>query len=205
MQKKNVDAYVELLNNCKIRFRWFADKESINWMTWRDLTGPEKIRLFRHIDIPAAFPDLQSKEKLQKLWKDFFNLMVSLGSRSCDATDFEQFTKAWVKLFTSVYQTKDVSPYMHAFAMHVPQFLGLYGNIVTFSQQGLEKLNDITTIHFQHATNHRESEALKQLMEKRNRIEEQESEGCQRSKQVQRCSFCKSAGHNKRTCPTIHS
>ena len=121
--KKNVDAYVELLNNCKIRFRWFADKESKNGMTWRDLTGPEKIRLFRHIDIPAAFPDLQSKEKLQKLWKDFFNLMVSVGSRSCDATDFEQSIKAWVKLFTSVYQTKDVTPYMHVFAMHVPQFL----------------------------------------------------------------------------------
>ncbi len=77
---------------------------------------------------------------------------------------------------------------MHAFAMHVHQFLSLDGNIVTFSQQGLEKLNDITTIHYQHSTNHRESEALKQLLEKGNRIEELEY-GYQRSKQVQKCSF----------------
>ncbi len=200
--KRNLDAYVDVLNNCKIRFRWFTDKETKK-LTWRDLTGPEKMRLFNGINIPAAFPDLQSKETLQKLWNDFFKLMASLGHSSChNAVDFEQSAKAWVKLFTSVYQSKDVTPYMHAFAMHVHQFLSLHGNIVTFSQQGLEKLNDITTIHY-HSTNHRESEALKQLLEKRNRIEELEY-GYQRSKQVQKCSFCKSAGHNKRTCPTIH-
>ena len=39
-------------------------------------------------------------------------------------------------------------PYMHAFAMHVCQVLDLYGNITMFTQQGLEKLNDIATIHF---------------------------------------------------------
>ena len=55
---------------------------------------------------------------------------------------------------------------MHAFAMHLSEFLTLYGNISKFSQQGLEKLNDLTTIHFQHASNHREQEALKQLLEK---------------------------------------
>ena len=90
---------------------------------------------------------------------------------------------------------------MHALAMHVSEFIGLYGNIVTFSQQGLEKLKDITTIHFQHSTNHREAEALQQLLEKRNRLDELESE-CQRSKQIQKCSLCKSVGHNKRSCPS---
>jgi len=39
--------------------------------------------------------------------------------------------------------------------MHVSQFLDLYGNLAKFNQQGLEKLNDLTTIHFQHASNHR--------------------------------------------------
>ncbi len=61
--KRNLDAYVDVLNNCKIRFRWFTDKE-IKKLTWRDLTGPEKMRLFNGINIPAAFPDLQNKEAL---------------------------------------------------------------------------------------------------------------------------------------------
>ena len=41
------------------------------------------------------------------------------------------------------------------------------GNVVMFSQQGLEKLNDLTTKHFQRASNQREYDALKQVLEKR--------------------------------------
>lgn len=61
------------------------------------------------------------------------------------------------------------------------------------------------TIHFQHASNHREQEALKQLLEKRNRLEELESEGHQRSicTQVHVCSVCKQSGHNKRSCHVL--
>ena len=57
---------------------------------------------------------------------------------------------------------------MHCLAMHVSQFLELYGNIAKLNQQGLEKQNDLTTIYFQHASNHREQEALQQILEKRN-------------------------------------
>ena len=66
-----------------------------------------------------------------------------------------------VKKFTSLYQTKDVTPYIHAFAMHVPQFLCLHGNISSFTQQGLEKLNDLTTKSYQRSSNHHDFESLK--------------------------------------------
>ena len=58
-----------------------------------------------------------------------------------------------------------------------------------FSQQGLEKLNDLTTKHFQHASNHREYDALKQVLEKQNRLELLEDAGSQRIKRVQTCSY----------------
>ncbi len=64
------------------------------------------------------------------------------------------------------------------------------------SQKGLEKLNDITTIHFQHSTNHREGEALKQLLE--NKTESKNlrvHEGCQRTKWTLTCTACKTQGH----------
>lgn len=199
----NVDAYVEFLNGvCKIRFRWYIDKESKK-LTWRDLTGPEKRRLFKNIAIPTLFPELQAKNQLQVLWTDFFELMKVIGQTECDAANFECRAKAWVRLFTTTYQSKDATPYIHAFSMHVFEFLKLYGNIVLFTQQGLEKLNDITTIHFQRASNHRELEGLKQLLEKRNRIELLESGGYQRTKRAQACSICKQTGHNKRSCPTL--
>jgi len=50
-----------------------------------------------------------------------------------------------VNLFTSIYQSKDVTPYMQAFAVHASKFICLHGNIIRFTQQGLEKLNDLTT------------------------------------------------------------
>ena len=89
----------------------------------------------------------------------------------------------------TIYQTTDVTLYMHVFTMHVAEFLRLYGNIVMFTQQGLEKLNDITTKQYQRGTNHRtKEEPLRQIMEKRNRLEALEDLGYQRKKQFQKCS-----------------
>jgi len=56
--------------------------------------------------------------------------------------------------------------------MYIPEFLHLnHGNISIFSQQGLEKLNDVSTQHFQRSSNHRNEEALTQMLQKGNRIE----------------------------------
>ena len=52
-----------------------------------------------------------------------------------------------------------------------------YGNVSLFSQQRLEKLNDTTRRNYFRSTNHRESEAMKQLMEKQNHLEHLEDEG----------------------------
>ena len=54
---------------------------------------------------------------------------------------FKSEAHKWVELFCSIYQTKHVTPYIHALAMHVHEFLNLYGSLSKFSQQGLEKLN----------------------------------------------------------------
>lgn len=202
-KESNMEVYRNFLNEqCKIRFQWFVNKDSKS-LNWRDLTGPEKIRLFNNATITSLFPSMKKKEKIQQLWTDFFQLINDLSKLNCDADQFGFKAKAWVRLFISIYQTKDVTPYMHIFAMHVPEFLHMYGNIVMFTQQGLEKLNDTTTQHFQRASNHRDHESLKQLLEKRNRLESLKDSGYQRKKQVQRCSQCKQTGHNKRSCPLI--
>ena len=66
---------------------------------------------------------------------------------------------------------------MHAFSMHVPELIKLYGNLISFTQQGLEKLNDFSTKDFQQASNHRNIESLRQILEKRNRVESLEDGG----------------------------
>ena len=52
---KYINIYEEFLNSkCKIRFHWFTDKAS-KGLKWRDLTGPEQIRLFQNINISVLF------------------------------------------------------------------------------------------------------------------------------------------------------
>ena len=94
----------------------------------------------------------------------------------------------WVTSFTSVYQAKDLTPYMHALAMDMEEFIQLHGSVVKFTQQGLEKLNELTTKHFQRATNHHESQSLRKILEKRLCIETLEERGYERIKCVQTCS-----------------
>ena len=187
---------------CKVRFKFSLSRDSKD-ITYRDFTGPEKVRLFKNINIPSTFPALHNKKELQKLWTDFFNLIEIINQDSCNPEDVDRKAKAWVTAFTSIYQSKDVTPYMHALAMHMGEFIQLHGSVVKFTQQGLEKLNDITTKHFQRATNHQESQSLQQVLEKRLRIESLEERGYQRTKRVQTCSKCKQAGHNKRSCKSV--
>ena len=199
-KNKNMKAYEEFLNGpCKIRFKWYLDDSKK--FAYRDLTGPEKHRLLKKIDIPQLFPDLQAKIKLQKVWSTFYELINKLANAgSSDAVTFGSSVKSWVRDFLTIYQTKDVTPYMHAFAMHISQFLSLHGNIAIFKQQGLEKLNDLTTKYFQRSSNHQEMESLKQILEKHNRLEILENDGHQRTKETRKCRACSQEGHNKCTC-----
>ena len=62
--------------------------------------------------------------------------------------------------------------YIHVLMSHIPEFLDMYGAIVAFSQQGLEKLNEEVTQDYFRSTNHRDGESLNQLLRKLNRLEE---------------------------------
>ena len=126
--------------------------------------------------------------------------MTDINKEKCNADELQVNITLWVTLFLEVYQTKDITPYIHAFSKHVPQFIRLHDNLISFTQQGLEKLNDVSTKEFQRASNHHSIEALRQMLEKRNRLKTLEDEGHVRIKHSQKCSNCKRTGHNKRSC-----
>jgi len=84
----------------------YMDKESEN-LKWRDLTGPEKLMLFKSIKIPELFPNLQEVQKVQQLWEEFKNIYVILWcGKKLDDLEIRDFTtkvKYWMTSFTSVY------------------------------------------------------------------------------------------------------
>ena len=191
-------------DSCHIPFRFFVCKES-KQLKWRDLMGPEKLIFFEKADLPTLLPQMPNVEKTQALWRDYLHLHKRLQRKTFTRTEAECFgenAKQWVKDFTSIYQTTHVTPYIHVLAMHVSVFLNNYTNLVQFTQQGMEKLNDQTTIDYARSTNHdhRSLEALQQLIEKKNRIEFLEDHHCQRETRAIRCSICHEVGHNRLSC-----
>jgi len=204
-----LDRYTKFLNEqCKVSFHMYTDKETKK-LKWRDLTGPEKIRVFNNIDFNHLFPDMPQVTKIQEIWEQFYDIYKALQSNKTITTsklnEFQDKLKQWMILFISVYQTTHVTPYMHVMVTHVPEFLKLYGCIAPFSQQGLEKLNDEITKSYFRCTNLHDVEALKQLLLKLNRFEELSFDpDCIRTKRVHLCRTCKQSGHNCRTCPQKH-
>ena len=117
-----------------------------------------------------------------------------------EVPEFKSKVDHWMQKFLVVYQTKDVTPYMHALVSHVPEFLKLYGNIEFFTQQGMEKYNDITSKNYFRSTNHQGVSAIKQLFLKRKRAQHLEAAGCEREKRDYCCSNCHAVGHTIKTC-----
>jgi hypothetical protein len=79
-------------------------------------------------------------EDIQKLWHDFYELCLILQSPNLinsEIDNFENKAKQWIKLFCrpsqgqlnsalqipGLYRREDVTPYMHIFSQHIPEFL----------------------------------------------------------------------------------
>lgn len=71
------------------------------------------------------------------------------------------------------YHPKHITPYIHCFVYHIPEFIQLHKDISIFTLQGLEKLNHITSICYHRSNNKKMNEKVfvKQLIEKMSRIE----------------------------------
>ena len=91
-----------------------------------------------------------TKANVVKLWQDFYALYVFLCSQNSENfTAGEIFckSKSWLELFLSIerkgYLKCNVTPYMHCLVYHVPYFISMYGSLERFSNQGVEKNNDV--------------------------------------------------------------
>lgn len=199
---KHMAGWETYLNDTlKIPFNWFVCKDSKK-LKWRDLTGPEKQKLFRNIDFTRVLPNHQKSDQISQLWKQFLTIANMLSSTIPQQSkeEIQEASKSFLEQFLKLYHTKHVTPYMHALVWHVPEFIQMYGTISSFTQQGLEKLNDKTTKDFFRSTNQRGMDALKQIVQKRNRIEYFEDLGSQRGTRSVTCGNCKLEGHNIKTC-----
>ena len=71
------------------------------------------------------FPSLPNAAILQDIWTELFN---ELGKADTNPKELWDDIKWWMRNFHKVYQTKNITPYVHAFAFHVPEFMEAYGS-----------------------------------------------------------------------------
>ena len=79
---------------------------------------------------------------------------------------------------------KHITPYIHALMNHVGEFLKIHRSILPFTQQGLEKKNNVLTKAYFRSLNHQGEVALQLILEKQNRIEHLETIGMKKTKVV---------------------
>jgi hypothetical protein len=179
----NISKYFIFLNEkCKIKVMFNDSEYTENkGLLHRSLNGNEKLKIFQNIDIVNYFPDLYSdREKLieyEFLWKEFHRILcfVKQNTYKSKANDVERWTKNWLEIFLNHHFQKEVKPYIHVFCNHLHQFVEMHGNLNIFNIEGLEKLNDISTMEFFRSTNKRDgtfnNSFLNQMIKRRERTE----------------------------------
>jgi hypothetical protein len=171
------------LHGGKIRFRQF--------------TGLEKLKIFKHVNLVSLYPEMKNVEKIQSLWTRLFRIFDTLKhgnyeNKETMASEIKDSTSEWLEDFLEIYHEDHVTPYIHVLVEHVHEMVAMYGDLSLFTTEGklflnkisktfsfyfqvscvlgLEKLNDLTTkLYFQSTNKH--SDFLKQILNKRNRME----------------------------------
>lgn len=205
---RHLSTYEEFVTSLGIPGFSFYIGETSKKLKCRTLTGPEKLKLFSAIKISDLLPTMPPVDtgRIQHLWDEFLRINTILSKKpeemtQLDIDSFEGQARRWGRDFVLVYHDRNITPYIHAMANHVGEFLSVHGSLIPFTQQGLEKYNDITTKHYFRATNHKGPQAFLQIMQKQNRIEHLHDSGlCSHKKFVIKCGNCRQEGHSIRTC-----
>ena len=85
----------------------------------RSLTGPEKLKLCKHISVVELLPEIPQSKclQIQQLWINLLELNNLFSKKAADLTTlekdaFESKARDWGRLFIDVYQASNVTPYI---------------------------------------------------------------------------------------------
>lgn len=205
---RHLDGYQKYVSSVGVPdFQFYVGRTS-KQLKCRTLTGPEKNKVFANICIPTLLPNLAeaTTSSIQWLWTELLELNKVFSKCAKELNDddirtFEERARQWGRDFLLTYHSNNITPYIHAMMNHVSEFMTLHGSILAFTQQGLEKYNDVVTKDYFRSSNHKGEQALLQIMQKRNRLEHLHDSGVQVPKVFDiTCSNCKEKGHNRLTC-----
>ena len=171
---------VYLEKDCALTNPYYISKSK--QLKLRSLSGTERLKFlklcFEKPDdgLVKLFPNIDFAKEIF-VCKEFYELYGVIKTHDLsqfDLTELEKRLKSWLVQYMEINESdSSITPYVHAFVFHMPEFLRKFKDINQFNMQGLEKLNDLATQYYHSSTNKHKfaNEYLCQLIEKRNRIE----------------------------------
>lgn len=137
---KQIKSAIELaFKNIKVHFEFFQSKSTGKQWNWTSLMGPYKKIMLEKFPVSQFIPGT-CEDDIEKLWREFYRLYMFLHKAHLSDQEIDQFeidAQNWIHIFChptqgcinssiqipGLYKKEDVTPYMHVFAKHVPQFL----------------------------------------------------------------------------------
>ena len=143
---------------------------------------PDKEKIFQTVN-PIKYLKLgketckktmEKYEAIEYCWINYWIIYSKIKKNEFNPVDLKKDAENWLIFFVKAYGKDAITPYIHSFVHHFYEFMQLHGDVNLFNEQGLEKLNDLTTSQFYRSTN--KKNFITQLLNLRNRVEVLSSE-----------------------------
>lgn len=157
-----------LENECKLKNPYYIKDNRYHLRSW-DVR--KRLCILANIDLVKLFPMLKDNVAKTHILRNFCVLHTKIRDNRLDQFEIKVLTAAYLDSYLELYHCGSITPYLHCFVSHLHEFRKSYGDFNLFNQQGIEKLNDLTSQQYYRSTNGSHKDYLNQLMKKRNRMD----------------------------------
>ena len=167
-------------NECGLTTPFEIDKNTSTFKM-RSLNQNERIKILDTLkydkNLLVLFDEKRDDSKIKILnfiLIEFYDLFLFIKQDHTEFFDEESLKlrlQKWLSFWLKASDKEKLTPYLHIFIHHVPEFIRVFRNLNVFSTQGLEKLNDEIKCNYIRQTNKLRETFVQQLLEKSNRIE----------------------------------
>jgi hypothetical protein len=168
--------YVEIECNVTTPF-FIKEKSTDSKIKFRKLNHNERLSIFNNMrSLNEIFPEKIQNDigilrftRLFNEFKEIYQIITSPHDKNFNKGALSNKLKNWLKDFIKI--DPKITPYMHIFVYHIPDFIELHKDLNPFSMQGMEKSNHFAKINYFRQTNHHKNGFATILLEKLNRLE----------------------------------